>query len=163
MSCALSIIVASGGPHTLGRTLNSVTPQLELADEVLCVVDQQAPWGHSSRNRAMRWAKGDWLMFMDDDDAYTHDALALVRPAVREAPEAVHIFRMRYADGRQLWTDREVRLGNVSTQMVVAPNRPPYGIWADVYEGDFHFISATAKHRPVQWHEAVIALIRPPQ
>jgi hypothetical protein len=159
---SLSVIVASGGRPTLGRTLASITPQLDVHDEVLCIVDQTAPWGHSSRNRAMRWAKGDWLLFMDDDDVYTPDAFQIVRAGIGQDPEAVHIFRMRYADGRELWTDREVRLGNVSTQMAVVPNRGPLGTWNEaLYEGDFSFISATAKHRPVCWHEQVIALIRP--
>jgi glycosyltransferase involved in cell wall biosynthesis len=159
---SLSVIVPSGGRPTLSRTLASITPNLDLHDEVLVCVDQTAPWGNSSRNRLMRQAKGDWLLFMDDDDAYTPDAFPVIRAKIAQASDSVHIFRMRYPDGRELWTDREVRLGNVSTQMVVVPNRPPLGIWSEgLYEADYHFIKACADHRPVVWHEDVIALIRP--
>ena len=144
---SLSVIVASGGRPTLARTIQSIVSQLHLEDELIVVVDQQAPWGHSSRNRAMTWAKGDHLCFMDDDDVYTSDAFDTIRRGVGEQPDAVHVFKMRYAWGNELWADQEVRLGNISTQMFVVPNRQPLGQWGDVYEGDFVFIEATAKHR----------------
>lgn len=136
---------------------------MDVRDELIVVVDQCAPWGHASRNRAMQWAKGDWLLFQDDDDISAPGALTAVRAAVQAGdPNALHLFRMRYADGRELWTDREIRCGNVSTQMVAVPNRPPFARWNEaLYEGDFSFISETAKHHPVLWHETVISLVRP--
>lgn len=158
-----SVIVASGGRPTLQRTIDSIVPQLDVHDELLVCVDQRAPWGHASRNRMTLAANGDWLCFQDDDDVYTPGAFDVIRTAVRTGdPNAMHIFRMRYPDGRELWTDPEVRLGNVSTQMVVVPNRQPLGRWNEaLYEGDYSMISETAKHHPVQWHEHVITLVRP--
>lgn len=159
---SLSVIVASGGRPTLSRTIQSIVPQLHLEDELIIVVDQTSQWGHSSRNRAMQWAKGDHLCFMDDDDEYTPDAFQHIRAAIGRDPDAMWIFRMRYAWGNELWTDQELRLGNVSTQIAVVPNKPPLGRWADgIYEGDWHFIQACAKHKAVRWDEHVIALIRP--
>jgi glycosyltransferase involved in cell wall biosynthesis len=167
----LSVIVASGGRHTLGRTVASIVPQLTVNDELLVLVDQRAPWGHASRNRMMKAATGDWLMFMDDDDTYAEGAFDTVRAALRAAPSpAIHVFRMRYADGRTLWQDEgpadnrhpRLRLGNVSTQMVVVPNGGRLGRWNEaLYEGDWSFVSECARQLPVEWHEEVIALIRP--
>lgn len=156
------MIVASGGRPTLARTIQSIVPQLDVHDELIVVVSQAAPWGHDSRNRAMRWCKGDHILFQDDDDVSAPGAFEAVRAAINGAdPNAMHVFKMRYADGRELWADREVRLGNISTQMICVPNRQPLGVWADVYEGDFHFAKSTAQHHPVLWHEAVISVVRP--
>lgn len=160
---SLSVIVASGGRPTLPRTIQSIVPQLHLEDELIVVVDQQAPWGHSSRNRMMRHCKGEHLAFVDDDDVWTPGAGDAIRRAVDQSdPNALHLFKMRYAWGNELWTDREVRLGNVSTGMVIAPNREPLARWDEaLYEGDHSFISAMAKHHPVCWWEDVILLVRP--
>lgn len=156
---SLSVIVASSGRPTLQRTLDSIRPQLHSEDELLLDVNTDAPWGHRARNRQMAVAKGDFLLFMDDDDTYVSGAFDAIRSKVTRS--AMHLFKMRYHDGTELWRDREVRCGNVSTQMVVVPNRAPLGTWTDVYEGDFYFISQTAEHWPVVWHGDVIALIRP--
>lgn len=161
----LSIIVASSGRPTLARTLESVRSQMVEGDEILVSVNSNAPWGHAARNQLMLAASGDYLLFMDDDDVYTSDALAAVRRAVAGCGhDAVHLFRMQYADGALLWADREVRCGNVSTQMIAVPAFAPMfpGCrWGNRYEGDFDFISACSGHLPVEWHEDVIAFIRP--
>lgn len=63
--------------------------------------------------------------------------------------------------GNVLWTDKQVRLGNVSTQMVCVPKvagKP--GVWPAGWENDFAFIRDTVRHYPedaVGWHEDVIA------
>jgi len=161
---SLSVIVASGGARpTLGRTLDSIRSQLSLEDECIVVIDALAPWGHSSRNRAMTWAKGEHLAFMDDDDHYLDGAFDIIRRAIAEDPDAIHVFRCRWPNGMLIPTpgDDELRLGNVSTQCFVVPNKAPLGLWTDEYAGDWGFISATAKHHPVRWHEECIALYRP--
>lgn len=159
---ALSIVVASSGRPTLARTVESARSQMRDGDEILVSVNQDCPWGHKARNQLMRAARGDWLLFMDDDDMYTPGALDTVRGAVGLVGHP-HVFRMRYATGDVLWTDREVRCGNVSTQMVVVPNVGDLlGRWGDRYEGDFDFIAETCSNlgQPF-WHEDVIALVRP--
>lgn len=154
----LTVIVASGGRPTLARTLQSIIPQLDLYDEILCLVDQLAPGGYSSRSRMMRAAKGEHLAFVDDDDEWTPDAAQHIRAAIRENPDAVHIFRAQHPDGRTIWTERALRPGNVTAGTIVVPNRPPLGVW---HGSDFSFIAATANHRPVLWHEQAISLVRP--
>jgi hypothetical protein len=108
-------------------------------------------------------AEGDALLFIDDDDTYVPGAFEIVHAAVIQAPDHVHMFRMRYADGQELWRTEMVECGNVSTQMIVVPNQPgQVGYWGDRYQGDFDFIESTCRRQgdPV-WHRDVIALVRP--
>jgi len=155
----LSVIIASSGRPTLQRTLDSVNPQLREGDECLVSMNLDCPWGHAARNQLMRAARGDALMFIDDDDWYTPGALELVRARIRLHAWKVHLFRMRYRDGRLLWADPEVRDGNVSTQMVVTP--PPLRAqWGDRYQGDLDFIRGLqAEFGEPCWHTPVIAEI----
>jgi glycosyltransferase involved in cell wall biosynthesis len=133
-------------------------------DELLVSIQSDCPWGHAARNQLMTCARGDALMFIDDDDAYLPDALSLARQAVSERPDRVHLFRMRLPGGRELWADKTVRCGNVSTQMLVVPNDPArLGQWGDRYEGDFDFLTSTLDlhDRPPVFHPELIALYRP--
>ena len=165
----VSVIVASSGRPTLTRTIQSIHPQLAPGDEILVSINQDCPWGHAARNQLMPAARGDFWLFMDDDDHYTAGALQVVRSAVACAPERMHIFRMRYRSGDVLWRHRALACGNVSTQMVAMPRKiltathgsaPPQ--WGAHYAGDYDFIAAAARMlgEPV-WHADVIALYAP--
>lgn len=159
----LSILVASSGRSSLNAAVQSVLPQLTPGDELLVDVNDDAPWGHAARNRMMPRARGEYLMFLDDDDLYVDGAFDKVRAALAETPDRIHIFRMRYADGRELWQTEEVACGNVSTQMCVVPNMGrALGQWGNRYEGDFDFLTSTvALQVEPDWHRDVIALYRP--
>lgn len=76
---SLSVIVASGGRPSLSRTLESIVPQLSVYDQLVCLVDQRSPFGHSSRNVLARSATGDYLVFCDDDDWWVDDAVEVIR------------------------------------------------------------------------------------
>jgi hypothetical protein len=113
----------------------------------------------------MELARGDYLLFMDDDDIFTAGALAVVRAALRQAPGLPHLFRMRYAaDGRVLWQERSLRLGHIGTPMIAIPNRPQLRQW-DPYDGhDYRFVADNLCLWPpdaLVWREEVIALVRP--
>jgi glycosyltransferase involved in cell wall biosynthesis len=161
---SLSVIIASSGRLTLQRTLESVQRQMDRDDEILVSVNSNAPWGHAARNQLMRAARGDAIMFLDDDDVYVSGALNIVRRSVELNPYIMHMFRMRYPDGRELWRTTDVSCGNVSTQMVVCPNNQPMlGRFGEgVYEGDYHFIkSSMDRFGQMVWHQEIIALVRP--
>ncbi len=163
MTPTFSIIVATGGRPTLTRTLESLAPQLEHGDEILCIRNNEAPWGHATRDEAMGRAKGSHLWFMDDDDIAADFALSEIRLTVAEQPDAVHVFKMKHGD-RVLWKDPVVRIGNVGTPMMVVPNVPEsLGRWGTVYEADGHFLVETLGLRGDQpvFHEQIVALIRP--
>jgi hypothetical protein len=189
MSFRLSIIVPTCGRPTLENTLRSISEQkLEEGDEVLVVTDGPRPlaaslfrafalrgccvetkasgdYGGRQRNRGMDLARGDYLLFMDDDDIYEADALATIRAALHEAPNRPHLFRMRYAwTGRVLWAERTVRLGNISTQMIAFPNRRRLRRWDSQHGHDFRFVENNLPHWPphsLVWREEIIAVIRP--
>jgi hypothetical protein len=189
MRCAFSIIVPTCGRRSLARTLASLKNQVAAdKDEVLLVTDGCQPhaarlfaasglpgrciemaathdYGGTQRNRGMDEARGDYLLFMDDDDIYTPDALETVRTALHDAPGCPHLFRMRYAaDGRVLWHGRDLVLGNVSTQMIVFPNQPNLKRWDSLHGHDHRFIVNNLPLWPpgsLVWREEVISVVRP--
>lgn len=164
----LSIIVPTIDRPELARCLASIRPQLLPGDEVLLCPDGTQPvaralwdqmrlpgrylelgtfrdWGHGQRNAAHPLARGDWLLYMDDDDTYAPDGLETVRQAVAEGPRRLHVFRLK-GPHMQMWNAPELRLGDVSTIMLAAPNDPAsLGRWGDRYEGDYDFAVDTAR------------------
>lgn len=183
----ISIIIATIGRPSLRTTLLSLQGHLKQMDEVLVMGDGDPAgaadmlaesglpgryipvdgpnnnFGHTPRNIGMELAQGTHLMFIDDDDFYLSFAMDDVRRAIRKNPDRPLIFKMlrpgpKFRD--MLWTTREVREGNVSTQMIVAPNIPEkLGQWGNRYQGDFDFIESTLKHYPAGpvWREEVLA------
>jgi hypothetical protein len=187
---SLSLIVPTVSRPTLARALASVRCQeWNPGDEVLLVGDGPQPvarelweqfrlpgrfvevpgpnwdWGHTPRNLVMPTAAGAYLMALDDDDELTPDAVAFVRTALAEAPGRPHIFRVTGVPLLgDVWTEREVRLGNVGTPMLVAPNDPArLGVYTPRYGGDYDFIAAVCSRYPEGpvWREEVICRVRP--
>ncbi len=163
---SFSIIIPTKDRPTLIRTLASVTPQIKPGDEILVICNDAGRVGPGAamvRNTTMARAKGDYLLFIDDDDCYVDGALATIRSAIEEAPGRIHVFKMRYSDGRELWTDPEIRPCNVSTQMFVVPRDERLGSWtgSEINDHDFLADTATNHDEPAVFHEEVIALVRP--
>jgi glycosyltransferase involved in cell wall biosynthesis len=153
----LSVLVPSVGRPSLTATLESIAPQLAPGDELLVDRNDDGAWGAAARNRLAAKAGGDFLLFMDDDDAYTPGALDTVRRVVGDTV-ALHIFRMRYRGG-VLWQEPVLASGNVSTQMLVVPNWD-LPLWTTARrDHDFTFAADCAKRWPVEWHEEVIARV----
>lgn len=161
---SLSIIVPTIGRETLSATLDSIKPQLLPEDELIVIEEPyRGDWGNPSRDKGCAQATGDLLLFCDDDDVFTPNALEIVR---READlKRVNLFRMNHPDGI-LWADQVVRAGNVGTPMFCIPNdKAKLGKWTNKQGAisDCHFLAETlALHGtdPV-FHEEVIALVRP--
>ncbi len=163
MTPTFSIIVATSGRETLTRTLASLAPQLEHGDELLVIRNNEAPWGHKTRDEAMHRANGTHLWFMDDDDIAADFALSEIRLTVAEDPDRVHVFKMKHGN-LVLWKDPVVRIGNVGTPMMVIPNRQgKLGRWGTAYEADGQFLLETMYLRGDQpvFHDQIVALIRP--
>lgn len=118
--------------------------------------------GHTQRNQAMKHATGDWLAFMDDDDAYTPNAFPVIEANLTD--RVPHIFQMRYRNGHILWQTQEVQHGNVGTPMFIVPNHPgKLAVWPSKRSGDYDFIRDTCRFYGTtpRFVEQVIALIRP--
>ena len=180
---SLSIIIPTVGRNSLAATLASIARQeIQADDDVLLIGAGPQPdaaetfaasglpgryrqmprgndWGASERNWAMPYAYGDFLAFMDDDDVYTPGAFSAMRTA---DPAALNVYRM-HGRRRVLWREPRLRIGNVSTQMLVVANRPAIlGQWGHRREGDYDFAASTAsKIGRVTFHETIIARIRP--
>lgn len=164
------MIIPTVGRSTITRTVRSINSQnWTIPDEVIIVHDS-APhndWGAWARTEGMRRARGNYLLFMDDDDEYLPKAFEVIRKAIQQKPDRVHIFCMKREKpfNDVLWTCQDLtRPGEISTQMIVVPNDPArLGEWTSRYEGDFDFlISTLAKHnQPPVWHKEVIAIQHP--
>lgn len=191
----LSIIIPTLGRPTLGAALHSIARQLGKHDEVILIADtagnvdharqlvvdplgdfSDCRWryseiggdssgpGYLQRTYGMMLARGTHLAFMDDDDVFLHGAF----DAMRRTPDVGRpaIFRMRHPLLGMLWKDERLAYGNVSSQMLLVPNRQSrLGEWAphtDGVGGDFTFISGCVERMgaPV-WCKAVVADISP--
>ncbi|HEU4338758.1 MAG TPA: glycosyltransferase family A protein [Planctomycetota bacterium] len=187
MSPALSIMIPTIGRASLRGILEDLVPQLEAQDQVLVVGDgrqwraerickkfrdtrieyfEHGPdhaWGHPQRNVAMRRAKGTHLLSYDDDDVVLPDGLRHVRTAIEHFPDRPLVFRMQHRS-ELIWKDREIRMANVSTQMIVVPNvAGRLGEWGRVYEGDLEFLKSTValypeKEQAIVWRLERITL-----
>lgn len=167
----LSIIVASRGERpSLARTLESISTQMLPGDELLVGVDENSLCGYRTRQELMHRARGEALLFMDDDDVYTPGAFEIIRRALYDAPDDIHLFRMDttcWVDSiyDHVWHTRgDFVVGNVASQIACTPRHLWLGSWGSRYEGDWDFLSSTAALNPdsrIVWHDDVICLVRP--
>jgi glycosyltransferase involved in cell wall biosynthesis len=162
-----SIIVVTKGRPTLKRTIDSIISQFGPGDELLVLRNDFAIGtleASGLRNQALVQAKGDYILFMDDDDCYTEGALDTIRAAVEGGLPAVHIFKMRYASGTELWKSKKVVVGNIGLPMFALPRDERLGQWTPRHKcGDFGLVFSTVcNHRtPPIFHEEVVALVKP--
>lgn len=186
---ALTIVVPTIGRDSLQNTLDSIKSQIRQFDQVFVVADGTFPhsqdlvrkygiqfgyfnipdgphndWGARARNYGMSFAKKAYISFMDDDDEYLPGAFEAIKNAVHEFPGQPFMFRMKHGD-RTIWNSKEIKMNNVSSQMVVVPNdQGRLGQFTDRYEGDFDFIRSTADlyfpdQNPYIWREETIAVL----
>lgn len=122
-------------------------------------------YGHHQLNEGMIWATGDYLVFQDDDDIFSEDALASIRAAIAETPGRPLMFRFVTHYRLVLWAEPRLAEGWVGGHGFVPPNRPgKLGRWGCRYEGDFDFIASTLARYPedsLVWREEVISRARP--
>jgi glycosyltransferase involved in cell wall biosynthesis len=186
---SLTIILPTIGRPSLKATLDSIAMQIGRYDQVFVVADGHYPaakklvdsygiqygyfeipggphgdWGARARNFALPLSKKGYISFMDDDDCYLPGAFAAIRRAIQELPGKLFLFRMFHGT-TILWRREELTLGNVSSQMVVVPNRQDkLGRFTERYEGDFDFIESTAGlyadgYDPFIWRKEIIAIL----
>lgn len=194
MSARFSILIPTLGRQELLRSLQSCIEQgLLPGDEVIVVGDERdgpldrvkalcqqlGPqfryvgydfghmcWGHCGLTAAMQEARGDYLVFNDDDDVFTSYALRSIRFAVERQQEPVpHMFRFLTHYGIRAWVHPKVEQGNVGGHCIVVPNTPNrLGQWTCRYEGDYDFIRSTVDlwgEDRIVWRPEVIAVARP--
>lgn len=182
----LTVITPTLARPSLRDTLASIAPQLHDGDEHIVIGDGAQPraaeacaeygasyqdgpqthnYGAAQRDVGISLARGDWLLFCDDDDTFTPDALATVRQVVVDNPTMPHLFRMRYrASGVVLWQDDIVCEGNVGTPMIVVPTCLELPAWSDghpvAYTSDHRFIQRVTDLYGVVWRKEIICIVR---
>lgn len=161
----ISFIVPTIGRPSLESTVKSV--ELRDGDELL-VIQHNPPsknWGNAERQEGLEKAKGDYLAFIDDDDVYVkgHRDIMSRAMSIKENPNQTPIlFKIQYPSGRTLWNRKRVKCGNVSTQMILVPNRKEmFTPWDQKHSwADFMFINCWLwPAKTINWREEVIVLL----
>lgn len=184
MAARLSIIVPTHDGVGLDALFASVADQLLPGDEVLIVGDafEGAPiipipsariryvthdaghhcWGHCQINYGITQAKGDYLMFIDDDDCIPDGALDTIRAAIAEQvdprPLMFRFWSRRH--GMALPPGHYVKESAIGGHAMVVPNVPErLGQWACRYAGDYDWLVSTLALWPAgpAWYDDVIA------
>jgi glycosyltransferase involved in cell wall biosynthesis len=176
---SITVVIPTMNRPTLDRTVRSA----EGADEVIVVGDRVEPEagpirlkerpGSSHRegraaelrNAGMRRAMGDWIAFMDDDDAFTPGAIDAIRRAVSGKTPALYLFRMIIGGYGMLWSSPVLEINNVGTPMIVCPSHdwrpwPTGGYPCEDY--GFADLNKDAWSGGVVFRDEVIAHVRPP-
>ena len=159
---SISYIIPTIGRDSLGKTLRSI--ECWPGDEILVEADipPSHGWGNEQRNRAMARAKGDFLFFVDDDDCCAPGHRQIMEQAIRENPGKPMLFKMRYPDGRELWSKKEIVPGNIGSSMIFCPNdKKMLYHWQEKRNmADFIFVDKWKwDKKDIVWREEVIALL----
>lgn len=127
-------------------------------------------FGHEQINAGMAAARGDYLVFQDDDDVSTAGAFDAIRKAATEHPGRPLLFRFVTRFRTLVWARQGLLAqDHIGGHCFVVPNRKEYlAPWTSRYQGDFDHIRGTLDKWPggddaVVWREEVIALARPDQ
>jgi hypothetical protein len=196
----LTIISPTQGRDTLARMLSSAGP-LGPDDEWLIMVDAfelppselgriaalaepfgatvvgvdagRHTWGHDQLNAGLERARaGNYIVFMDDDDVFSHGALSEVRAAMRrdvaDGGPRLHFwqFLTPWRSILPVWPD--LREAHVGGHCIVTPNLPGMvARFGPEYNGDYTYIRDTlalwggVDGGRVAFHPSLIAITRP--
>ena len=125
-----SIVVPSNGRPSLQRTLASIASQVRPGDEVMVLVNDAWDWGNSARQEGQEKAKGDYVVFCDDDDVFVPGAFETMRRWAAENPGRIGIFRRKADAWPTQWQEPVLRPGNVQSSNFLVPNvRGKLGRW----------------------------------
>jgi hypothetical protein len=122
-------------------------------------------WGNLNRQAVLPEARGEWIIYLDDDDILSNQALESIVAAIRSQPTPRPLlFRFLTRWRQVLWDEPRLLPGRISGQCIVFPNVPErMGVWGADYEGDFQFIQQTVALWPEgpDWRECVICIANP--
>lgn len=163
----LSVVVATTGRSSLETALESIKTQRYPQDELIVVsanpdvrarvvraydarfilLDRPGEdWGDTERSVGQQVARGQYVAFLDDDDTHTAGAREAIEQAAAANPDRPLLFKLKFGNGTVLWDSKEIRLGNVGTPLLVAPNdRKKLGRWGcrgKERGGDFDYVSS---------------------
>lgn len=152
------IIVVVDGPDYRGAA--EVFEASGLPGRTVLLTRCYGDYGHTPRQIGLAYCSGDWITYLDDDDAYLPGAVEMLGDLLAQAEAEPHFFRVDFADLGLVWRDPELRLGNISTLGIVHPNDRRWGQWSHRYEGDYDFAMSMAANYPrVHWVDKVLARV----
>ena len=156
-------LLLPGDEHLLIYDAPEKAPQLKFRSSLFTKLFRyQHPssvFGNAQRDFALTVAKGDCLVYMDDDDWPGPAAFAALHAAVAD-PNVAHFFRMKAKHGVYP-SDRPI-VGEMGGPQCVPPVRPDLPKWMDanVYEADGHFLGKVhSLYTPVH-HNEIICYVR---
>lgn len=165
-----SIVVLNDGCDPL---THDVVSRFSLPINVINVFGPNQDWGHTPRNRFLRYELelypiSGYLLHIDDDDAYIPGAIATIRRRICANPNKILVWRQKDPEGNLVWhTPGVLSFANVSTATFSHPVFSTYpSIWTPKVGGDFEFIQALASTmmqndpEPVVWLDEVLVNYR---
>ena len=178
----LSILIVTIGRDTLSRTFESIVEQLDECDFLYIAIDGPAfyekaklqidayrnsfkckiivfehPvnvgfWGNELRTFYQTKLEGDYIMYSDDDDVYTRNALSHIRNAIGNKRGKLFVFKMCLCyDNHRLVPqgnsmEKVFRFTNIGAPCGVVANEPSkLGVWPPTGGGDCEFWTQTAQ------------------
>jgi hypothetical protein len=138
-------------------------------------------FGNPQRNQLISKATGQYISFMDQDDAFAPNAFEAISSVAITHPDRPMLFKMKISqlqgtsfgkkDPLILWKSEylgRIEKGLIGGHIFVVPNRKLLlSTWPDnVYEADFYFVEKTIENfkkinKDIIWVDFVLAEIRP--
>lgn len=125
-------------------------------------VPPSGTWGNTERKEGIAKSTCDYIAFMDDDDCYVPGHRALMDAAIKANPGKPNLFKLQYPNGKILWDREEIVPGNISSQMIMVPNKKEmfyrFQFPGNTNMGDYYFV-ARWKFPEVVFRKEIIAMM----
>lgn len=101
-------------------------------------------WGQPQRQHGLALARGEWLLWSQDDQVLAPGAIAALQASIAAAPPGPRLFRVETRYGGTVWREPRLAYGDCDADGIAIPNDPSrLGAWAPHYAGDWDFIRET--------------------
>ena len=158
----ISFIIPTIGRKSLQKTLASI--EKWGGDGILAIqhFPPSGTWGNTERKEGIAKSACDYIAFIDDDDYYVKGHRTLMDKAINENPGKPNLFKLQYPNGKILWDRKEIVPGNISSQMIMVPNKKEmfyrFQFPGNTNMGDYYFVSRW-KFPEVVFREEIIVMM----